>query len=102
MIATKHLFDVHNRQMLQSECHLCSPVRAYWIHVSVSPEVSRLFLRTRGRKVYIRLSRSYVLWRTTFTTVHFLPIYPSAIKTDEKVTSETLVPAHQNIIHHIS
>jgi hypothetical protein len=114
----------YKRQMLQSECHLCSavraywihlcsavraywihlcsPVRAYWIHLSVSSGVSCLPLRTRDKNVYIRPSRSCVLWRTPFTTVHFLAIYTSAIKTDESVTFETLVPAQQNIIHHIS
>jgi len=94
------IFGVHNvtvKCYSLSVIYVCSPVRSYWIYLSFSPGVSYLPLRTRDKKVYIRLSRNCVLWRTPFTAVHFLANYPSAIK-----TFETLVPAHQNIIYHIS
>jgi hypothetical protein len=104
MKATKHpaRCSLCNRQMSQSECHFCSPMRAYWSHLSFSPGESCLPLRKRDMEVYVRLSRSLVLWRTLITTVHFLAIYPSATKRDEAVTFEMLVPTHQTVIYHIS
>jgi len=77
-----------NRQMLQFECHLCSSVRAYWMCLSVSSEVSCLPLRTRDKNLYIRLSRDCVLWRTPFTTVHFLEIYPLPLKRMKQMPSK--------------